>query len=183
MSQNPRTNAESIEVTEGRVMSILEKTMGMTIGMSEDDSLYTIDFLSQKLAKTSKIQEDLSDYMLELTKIAIEVKRMASGLKAKSVLREKELKASDDYRNESRESKAFWLANQLQPVRDECESWVGLNEMVSEVRSAVSERLGTVKRLDSDLRLHAKIYESKKDLGTNPQTPRSPGTQSDLDIN
>lgn len=54
-----------------------------------------------------------------------------------------------------------------------------LNTLATEVREAVLERAGTLKRLDSDLRLHMKVYEAKVGFGIvpKPQLLSGPGNE------
>lgn len=67
-----------------------------------------------------------------------------------------------------RDRKTAWLEQELQGLREEAEQWKLFKGVVSEVRKAVEERSQTMKRLDSSLRLHAKLIEMAPPEGRGP---------------
>jgi len=162
-------------------MEILDKAASMELNLSEDDSRYDLAFLSEKLAKVSVYQERLSDLQMDLTRMVIFVKSTAK--RAESALRAytTELKLSEPYKDEPRITKTPWLDQQLSERRAEVEKWTDLSFVVSEVKEAVNERQGTMKRLDSDLRLHSRLFETKVASGAIAR-PSFDGQNSGIDL-
>jgi len=143
-----------------KLNSYLEDAINMRIGFDKDeDADIDLTFLTSKLKKATIFIERLSDISLQLTKIGMEVNRRDREFVARLTRREKEIRASSEYAGQPNAEKGLWMANQLQPLKDETAEWRDLKEMVSEIKEAVNERAGTLKRLDSDIRLHARLYE------------------------
>lgn len=146
-------------------MALMDDAMALSLGLSEDDSVYDLTFISKKLAICATYQERLSDIMMKLTMRSIEVHRVSSGQRRLLEMKERELKEGVEYAALAREEKGPWLGKNLQERRDEAERWNTLKRVVLEVKEAVSERAQMMKRLDSDLRLHSKLYEAKVAAG------------------
>jgi len=153
------------EAIEAQLMGLLDDATAMEVRMSEDDSHYDLNFISAKLALVSTYLERLSDIQMKLTRHSLEIIRVARANKALLAMKEKELKASDEYAETPVHQKGFWLANQLQDLTQASENWQGLVFVVSEIKTVVNERAGTMKRLDSDIRLHSRLYEQKVAAG------------------
>jgi hypothetical protein len=169
------TNPEELE---NQTLTMLGQAMEMRLNLSEDDSVYDLHFISEKLALVGVFQERLSDIQMQLTQTAIEATRHYRALSASIRIAEKQAKASDHYANLPMNEKAFWLENQQTDLKGQVSRWNQLTAVVSEVRNAVTERTGTMKRLDSDLRLHARIYEAKVAAGaTSPSSYRGNNTK------
>jgi len=156
---------------EERVMALLDDAMSMSLGLSEDDSLYNLIFIREKVAKCSTYQERISDVMMKLTKVSIEVQKVAHGKKLELLFKTNELKDSKEYKEAPRNEKTAWLQTQLMGAQDEAESWNTLKRVVSEVKEAVGERAQTLKRLDSDLRLHTRLLEMSNEEGRGASSP------------
>lgn len=173
------------EILEERILGLLDTATGMQLGLSEEDSDYTLDFLKKKLAMCSYYTERLSDIMMELTKISLEATRISSSKNNLLSLKHNELKASSTYSEQPRDKKTSWLESQLGTYRGEAERWNMLRRVVSEVKDAVGERGQTMKRLDSDLRLHSKLLEMTPPGARGAAAPTGfQGSSSDeLDIN
>lgn len=167
---------------EANLMSLLNDASEMQIGLSEDDADYDLNFISSKLALVSVYQERLSDIQMKITRITIEVRRVGSQTHSLHKLKERQLKGSDEYDNTPRSEKTLWLDNQLTEVREAAEEWRIMGQLVSEVKEAVGERAGTIKRLDSDLRLHTKIFEAKVAAGATSPTSFTGSSIEGLDI-
>lgn len=170
---------------EQRVLQLFENAIGMELRLSEDDSDYKLTFITQKLAQVSTYIEKLSDIQMQLTRIALEVTRAAQAHKKRLQAQERTLKGSDEYAQTSREQKSLWLHEQLQGLQDTADEWTSLATVVSEVRQAVSDRAQTMKRLDSDIRLQAKMYEQKLSAGAGGATSSTAYTgpkNEELDI-
>jgi len=165
------------EELDEQVMSLLDDAMNMSLGLSEDDSQYNLTFIREKVAKCSTYQERISDVMMKLTKVSIEVQKVAHGKKLELLYKTNELKDGKEYKEMRRDHKSAWLQLQLMETQDESESWNTLKRVVSEVKEAVAERAQTLKRLDSDLRLHTKLLEMSNEEGRGASSP-SPFTGS-----
>lgn len=139
--------------------------MTMDLNLSEDDSLYDLNFIAEKLARCSTYMERLSGIEMKLTKISIVVLTQYSVNKNEFKRREQEIRTSDEYREMDRGEKAAWLSNRLAEVGKLSNRWSLTQQVVSEIKGAVSGKVSMMKRLDSDLRLHSKIYEAKVAAG------------------
>lgn len=153
------------EGIEQYIEGALDDALAMELGLSEDDSDYDLHFITQKLAKVSTYQERLSDIMLRLTKIGLEVSRVASTKASGLNVRTGSLKSSQAYLDQPRASRSEWLSNQLESARVDAEKWTILRSAVSSVKDAVAERASTMKRLDSDLRLQTRLLEARVAAG------------------
>jgi len=173
-----------IEDLDEKVLSLLNDAMEMKLGLSEDDSQYNLMFIRERVAKCSAYQEKISDVMMKLTRVSIEVQKVCHGKKLGLIFKTNELKDGDIYKNLPRDEKTAWLRLQLMETQDETESWLTLRRVVSEVKEAVSERASTLRRLDSDLRLHTKLLEMTKEEGLGASSPNAfTGSKSpELDI-
>lgn len=160
-----------IKELETRVLSLLDDATSMTLGLSEDDSEYSLIFIREKVAKCSTYQERISDVMMKLTKVSIEVQKVAHGKKLELLYKTSELKDGAEYKEMHMHHKTPWLDMQLAEAKDEAESWNSLKRVVSEVKEAVGERAQTLKRLDSDLRLHTKLLEMSNEEGRGASSP------------
>lgn len=144
-----------------KALSYLDDAESMSVGFKgTEEVVYDLQFITDKLKKVSIFQERLSDLQLKLTRAQIELQQLFSTTKSHLTMKEREFKESDEYKEESRESKTTWLGNQLQSIVDQHEQVKTTLSMVSEVKKAVSDRAQMMKRLDSDLRLHSKLFEA-----------------------
>jgi len=169
------------EETRNKAFEILDSAASMVLKLSEDDSEYDLKFLSEKLAKVSVFQERLSDLLLTLSRMTIAVRQTKSA--AESALRvfTTEVRLSEEYADQPRAIKTPWLEQKLLERRAELDKWIDLSFVVSEVKDAVNERQSTMKRLDSDLRLHSRLFEAKVASGATPR-PSFPGNTSGMDL-
>jgi len=161
------------EVLGKAVMVLLDDAMEMTVGLSEDESVYNLMFIREKVAKCASYQEKISDVMMKLTRVSIEVQRIAAGKKLSLLNKKNTLKGSDEYKDLDRNDKTAWFQEQLIEEQDSAEEWNTLKRVVSEVKEAVSERAQTLKRIDSDLRLHTKLLEMSNEEGRGASSPHS----------
>lgn len=167
---------------ESEIMSLLDDATDMKVGLSEDDSIYDLDFISEKLARISVYQERLSDIQMRLTRFTMEVRRVFSRKASIHRLKERELKGGQEYGKIPRAEKSLWLSTQLEKTREAAEEWKILGQLVSEVKEAVAERAATIKRLDSDIRLHTKIYEAKVAAGATSPTSFTGSSTEELTL-
>lgn len=140
----------------------------MKLDLSEDESVYNLTYIANKVAKCARYQERLSDMVMELTKIQIPLTQLLADAHASLRRKTEELKSSEEYENQARSDKTNWLSNQLEADRDTEIKWSALKTAVSQVKEAVVDRASTMKRLDSDLRLQSKLYEQKVAAGAAP---------------
>lgn len=170
------------EQIEERILTILDEALNMRLELDEDESVYNITYISNKVAKCARFQERLSDMTMELTKIQIPLSQLIAGEHARLRRKTEELKASAEYENEPRSNKTAWLSNQLEADRDTEIRWSALKTAVSQVKEAVVDRASTMKRLDSDLRLQSKLYEQKVAAGATPPPTFNGDKDEGLDL-
>lgn len=168
---------------EGILMRLLEDTMSTNLGLSSNDADYHLEYIAQKVSLNCANMERLSDISLKLTQLGIEITRMAVGKKALAAMKRKEFKASPEYAAADRNAKADWLENQLAVIQEEERTWITLQHVVSQIKEAVAERSGTFKRLDSDLRLHAKLLEARIAAGATGWGAYTGANRSSTDVN
>ena len=75
MVMTEKKRSETIRVlAEG----FLDKVIGMTMNLTEDDSEYGLEYIGQKLTKVAAYLEQLGDVSIQLSKISLEVTRQLS---------------------------------------------------------------------------------------------------------
>lgn len=163
---------------ETYILEALDQALAMELGLSEDDSDYDLNFITQKLAQVSVYQEKLSDMMLRLTRVHLEVNRVATTKASALNFKQYSIKGTPEYSTVPRAERSEWLSNQLETDRLASERWTILRTAVSSVKDAVAERASTMKRLDSDLRLQTRLLEARVAAGAS--SPYSfPGNGTD----
>lgn len=160
---------------KSEALTLLDEALAMKMGLTEDDSDYTLSFIGEKLALCSRYSERLSDISILLTQMAIGVNSKLADTKSLVKLTEAEKKSSKDYKELPREEKTAWLVLQLQACTKEHEEWNDCARTLASVKEAVTDRVQTMRRLDSDLRLQHKLLEAKVEQGAMP----SPGRRGD----
>jgi len=180
--QQVTAESDLLQKTDDRLQEILNEAMEFHLDLSEDEAVYDIPYISKKLAQLSTFQEKLRGMTMELTHLAIRVHRRYFAEKSLFELRERKYKYSPEYRNLPRDEKKGWLYEQITEQEATTESWRVLKMVLEEVRQAVSNQIGTMNRLNSDLRLHAKLYDTKVALGAVPR-PTFDGKEDGIDIN
>lgn len=165
------TNQSSPEQVQAVIMAYLEEVLNMEIRLGDDDDVYDIGFISQKLHLCSKFSERAAHIMISLTKINIEVTGHAAATLGLSKTVQSRLKASPEYGELPMRERSDWLSNRVEGERQAAEKWQLLRSAVSQVKEAVADRVSTLKRLDSDLRLQSRLLEAKVAAGaTNPNS-------------
>lgn len=173
---------EKMESAETVLLKILEDATSLRIGLDEEDSEFDLEFITTKLRKIAIYHERISDLGMQVSKISIEVR---NGLTAAvNIARHKEAEyRANGYLAEPRDDRRNWLEDKLAPFETDKNLWKGLVAVVSEVKVAVESKAGTLKRLDSDLRLHVKIIEQAGTAGiTNPNSWNKAGRIEEMDI-
>jgi len=158
MDTNQSLKAEEIA---SEALRIFEFVQGLKLDMSDDDMMYDLTYIGKMTALCSSIMEKVSDSQMQITKLGLEVRKWQYG--ATLVLKEEERKltGSKGYLENPASHRKDWLAAKIQPFKQEVEVWDQLAKSINEVKETVNERMATVKRLDSDIRLHHKLYETK----------------------
>lgn len=156
-----------------RAEALLDDALNLQLGLSEDDSIYTVSYIQEKVTRVSVYQERLSDIQTKLSKMHLEILRVGGQLRSLKNTKERRLKGSDEYADQDRSVKTLWLVNQLEHETEQAEAWEFARKVVSEVREAVAERLSTMKRLDSSIRLQSRILETKHTMGLGASSPSS----------
>lgn len=143
----------------------LDRAMGMNLGLSEDDSVYGLTYIGQKLTQCAAGMEVLGDMSIRLSKISLEVTRAVSGKRSHLLTKERQYRSDPKYLEGDRNEKTGWLQGKLEVFRIELEDWELTHQFLAEIRGAVNERIQLFKRLDSDIRLQHKLLEAKVAAG------------------
>lgn len=162
--------------------SYLNDAMEMRLNLSLDAAVYNLNYLSEALAMVSTWQERLSDLQMKVTVMSLEIIQQKRARAAILRSKKNELRASDEYSQVPLNEKAGWLENQLLLVDKEAGDWAEAEAIVLEVKRAISERAGTMRRLDSDLRLHSKLYEARVGAGATSPDSYTGNSTSEMDI-
>jgi hypothetical protein len=177
MSQ-PLTLAE-IEVV---CLAELDNAMKMALSLSDDDAVYDLNYISEKLAQVGVYHERLSDIQMTLTKISLRVIKNHFAASARCRVRDREVRALEEYADLPTNEKGMFIEVKTKVARDEAEGWANLNRIVREIKDAVSERVAVMRRLDSDLRLHAKIFEQRSHAGATSAASYKGNSTKEMDI-
>jgi hypothetical protein len=160
----------------------LDEIISMEVGISDEAEDYDLLYISSKLALCAKSQERLSEIQLHLTKISIGVSRTSSDISVVLKAKERALKADPSYVSNSREERGHWLDLQLGVEKKEDLIWQDIKRTVSTIREVLGDRVQTIRRLDSDLRLHQKLFEAKVASGAVSGLNLPKGSSKDLEL-
>lgn len=153
----------------------LNRAIELRLDLSADEVMYQYDYITDKLAKVASMQETLSDMSLGLTNLSLMVTQKASNLRGLNQLKEAQFKASEEYQALARDKRKGWIDVQLEVLRDEERDWTLTRVFLTEIRKAVDDRIQTMRRLDSDLRLQEKVLEAKIRSGAGSPLPAGTG--------
>lgn len=142
-----------------RLEGYLDAALLQRIGLSEEESVYDIPYIKEKLAKISNISEALSDSQMMATKIHLSVVVQQGEARSRLRLAEEDRRDSGMYKELSREEKTPWISKELAVYRDNEESWSLTLAFSTEVRKQLTDRIQMLRRLDSDLRLHQNLLD------------------------
>lgn len=169
------------EECQDSCMALLDELEKYTVGLSPDDSVYTLNYIAEKLALVGAFQEQIGEQSIKLSRLQIFSKTSLEHARGKFRTKERLMKGSAEYIEEPRESKTNWLERQLLKEREELELWSSVFIVVSEVKEAIADRQNTLRRIDSDLRLHTSLLEQRVRQGSLP-TPSLKGESGGGDI-
>lgn len=157
----------------GLLTSCLTKADLLKLDLSADDGDYDLSYISRKLASCSAFVEQLSSISFELTKYALEIAKQVHSWKGLVSLKERSFKEGDLYQDSPREKKTLLLERFMESDQKELDEWV-LNQLfLKEIRLSIAERIQSLKRLDSDLRLQQKLLEVRVSSGVGSDLNRS----------
>jgi hypothetical protein len=157
--------SEELAIEQYRKIALeaLEKIQGLRVDLSETDSDYHREYIKSRVIAASSAMENLSDLSLSLTKVALVVRRAYRD--ARSSLRDTRAlaMASTEYAAQTLLSREAWLLSYLQKYQERVDRWEFVSHLFEESRASVVERMGTIRRIDSDLRLHQRLLEVGSD--------------------
>ena len=156
---------QKLKGVEKVVMRMLQDAQDMELSLSEQDSDYGIEYISQKLAMCSVFTERLASLDIKLVRIQLYVTTSFNKKKWYVTCRESELKSLKEYQDLSRDTKTPWIFSKMRSDMDELEAWKHTSLVVSTVRDVILSRIQVLKRLDSDIRLHQKLLDIKVAAG------------------
>lgn len=154
-----------------KAVSIMEQAMDLSVGLTEDDSVYGLVYIGEKLTKCSAYMEQLGDMSINLARMSLDVTRQLSVTKSLMLTKERQFRADPMYVNGERNEKTGWLQGKLEVWRIELEDWELTHAYLVEIRGAVNDRIQLIKRLDSDIRLQHKLIEAKIASGAGGNLP------------
>lgn len=146
-------------------MGHFDKAALLELRLSEDESVYGLTYIGEKLAKTASYLEQLGDISMQLARVSLEVARQVSELSSLMKSKERTFRMDPSYVNGDRNDKGNWLQGKLEVFRIELEDWELAHSYLVEIRGAVNDRIQLFKRLDSDIRLQHKLLEAKLAVG------------------
>lgn len=157
---------ENLEKNLAALTNILYGVLKMEVGVSGEAEDYTLDYIAQKLARTTQFMERLSYISTSLAQQGIRVVEGVKGAKALLKLKTSEFMECGSYRDHKNKGQGkIWLEAQLAPFHVEASRWETLEKAINQVTNAVAEKTQTLRRIDSALRLQEKILEHKKTSG------------------
>ena len=167
---------ERVEI-ESQVMLYLDRVIDLKLELSEDDSVYTLPYLREKLTTCSRQLELASDIGMALTKIQIELRRLVSSKSGLVSIKTMEWRATEEYLKQPSAIRTAWLSQKVMKEHIDFVEWESSLKMVLEVKEAVSEKMTILKRLDSDLRLQTKLLEMAPPEAQGPTGEWEPGAE------
>jgi hypothetical protein len=146
---------------EERAVEAFGKLAGLRLELSDDASDFDLVYISRKLVICSRCIEVLGDISLGLIKDLLQVTLILRKEQERLDSIKREVTGSFSYIQAPRGEKAAILAAQQEECHTREKEWMTRRILVLEVKEAVAERAQTMKRLDSDLRLHGRLYEAR----------------------
>jgi hypothetical protein len=163
-----------------RLMDLMRQIATFRIEISSEVEHYDLLYIAERSARCASEMESLSNINCEIAIIGAESTVRMHELQTLRRLTEMEKKGSQEYQDLARDEKTLWLNNQLSALDEKIADLKLLSSLVSQTSALLAERSGTVKRLDSTLRLQAKLHEAKTNQGAAPSY--HPSQAKDLEI-
>lgn len=138
---------------------ILARATAVQLKFSENDAEYTLEYIASALGRTVKATEDLSDMLMDLTRVELQVIEEADRLQHVYELKEAAERDTDAYMNYDRGRRTAWLKLKIQSYEQTANDWAALVKAFTLIKRQVVSRAATVKRIESAVRLHARIFD------------------------
>lgn len=168
---NPIEISRDPDKIEQECLGLLDQAMSMEVGLDNGEADYDLNFIASKLKAVTIFMERLSDIQIMLTKYTIVVRQQASNCETIHKIAKEQLHVKPEFRNIPAVDRVVLEREQLGETLTTWERWRDVAATLTLVNNAVSDRAGTIKRLDSDLRLHSKLYEQRVAQGaTSPHS-------------
>lgn len=163
---------EELQEPAQRAVQVLDDVMSMEVSLSQKEEDYDFRYIGSKLAVISYYMELLSDKGVMLARDLLTLKQRTVRLRSSLRVRTRELKASPHYVDAPRAEKTDWLEGKLEETTSKLEFYQGIQEVLSEVKQVVADRVQLMRRLDSTLRLQQKLLEARVGLQDPAQFPK-----------
>jgi hypothetical protein len=160
-----------------KALDLMEAAAKMTLRMSDEAEVYTYDYLAGILRKCSIYAEDLGDKLAALARLkvklmlklqqaqnALEVEKLELEDEAIAELGVKAVTARDRYVRRK-------LAENPRSGAAVVDGWKLADRVLVEAKTEISRRADIVKRIDSDVRLHQRMIESRMGDGPGRRDP------------
>lgn len=170
------------EQVQDEAVGLMAAAAELAIGLSENEDDYDLPYIARQLAKCSAYAERAGEMLSRLA--VLKVRTLQARDKAQNQLAvrrdeleeeaEHEWKQSRTARPTSAAGRARELNRSLNASEEAAElrGWELAHKVLREVREEVGRRAETIKRMDSDLRLHQRVIEAKVFSGAIPRPGR-----------
>lgn len=157
------TETEAYEQYKKTSDDALDEASKIKITISGEGAAYQRQYIADTVAKVSSALERLNDLSMQLTKIALQTRRIQMHYNTQLKKVKAETLASADYAALPVMQREQHLLKAVTEATKSYEAWDYLLQYVTEVKTAIAERSAMIRRLDSDLRLHSKLLEVTSD--------------------
>jgi hypothetical protein len=151
---------EKAVAVRSKLRELFSEVGCMEIDLSDDTSFYTADYIREKLARVSSLCERIADIQCEIIPLKLLSRAAFETLKVDLTYEKAKFKASEEYEIISRDKREFWLVGKVSTISKLYNEWYDTVSEAKIVIDAIKEKGSAYKRIDSDLRLHAKILSS-----------------------
>lgn len=164
------------EQIQTEAVELMSAASELTIGLSQNEEAYDLPYIAKQLSKCSTYGERLADMMARLAQLRVSTMQQVD--RAANLL--EQAKAEREISPEGQgfkpaSARLSWVRIQTAPETDTWKTWKTTEMVVREAKEDVGRRAETVKRLDSDLRLHQRIIEAKITAGAMGQPDLTSG--------
>lgn len=155
------------EVT-AEAVALMEKSATLVLGLSEQEADYDLSYLQGKLAKCSAFQERLAEMVTRITQLQVPVLQMRDAAEAQVEAAEAEV-IDAGLKDVPASLRVRYVKGKTAEPRSVFQQWSTTAEVLRAAKRAIEQRADTMKRLDSDIRLHERILEAKIGVGAMPR--------------
>jgi len=153
---------------ETRLLELLEEAASFVVDLPLQEEAYDTSLIVTKLAACAVYMEKLSGYQLEVSIALMSIGKLVRNSKAKLRKQEMDTKDSQAYKQQDRSEKTVYLEKTVEPFRDELEQHETMRLLLAEAKEGLTEKMNSLRRIDSSLRLQSKLLEEKISLGIRP---------------